>query len=172
MVPLWPPYHHSHSYRLLNSAGGGAGEVAGWNKEGAKMNNNLPRQGNAHITLQFYRTVNLSTIMKYLSIWINCIKSYDNNIVFNMMNVLDNTICRGSQQKIDFLTWPALNIDMNKIDILRVTYHYSRNQVIMVINNWLWRHQQNKNWASETLGRCVKIIIFIIIDGFLMSCKK
>ena len=41
-----------------------------------------------------------------------------------------------------------------------------------VISNRLWRHQQNKNWASETWGRCVKIFIFIIIYGFVVSCKK
>ena len=41
-----------------------------------------------------------------------------------------------------------------------------------VINNPLWCHQQNEDWASETRGRCVKIVIFIVIYGFVMSCKK
>ena len=40
-----------------------------------------------------------------------------------------------------------------------------------VISNRLWRHQQNENRASETRG-IVKIIVFIVTYGFLMSCKK
>ena len=38
-----------------------------------------------------------------------------------------------------------------------------------VISNRLWRHQQNKNRASETRGRCVKLVVFIVIYGFVMS---
>ena len=41
-----------------------------------------------------------------------------------------------------------------------------------VISNRLWRHQQNENRASETRGRCVKIVVFIVIYGFVISCKK
>ena len=41
-----------------------------------------------------------------------------------------------------------------------------------VISNRLWRHQQNVNRASETRDRCVKIIVFIVIYGFVMPCKK
>ena len=41
-----------------------------------------------------------------------------------------------------------------------------------VISNGLWRHQQNENWACETRGQCVKIVVFIVIYGFVMSCKK
>ena len=36
----------------------------------------------------------------------------------------------------------------------------------------LWCHQQNVNWTSEIRGRSVKISIFIVIYGFVMSCKK
>ena len=41
-----------------------------------------------------------------------------------------------------------------------------------VISNQLWHHQQNKNWASETQGWCVKIVIVSAIYGFIMLCKK
>ena len=41
-----------------------------------------------------------------------------------------------------------------------------------VISNQLCRHQQNVNRASETRGRYVKIVVFIVIDGFVLSCKK
>ena len=41
-----------------------------------------------------------------------------------------------------------------------------------VISSRLWRHQQNDNRAGETRGRCVKIVVFIVIYGFVMSCKK
>ena len=40
------------------------------------------------------------------------------------------------------------------------------------IGNRLWRHQQNENRVSETRGRCVKLVVFIVIYGFVMSCKK
>ena len=41
-----------------------------------------------------------------------------------------------------------------------------------VISNRLWRHQQNENQTSETRGRCVTVVAFIVIHGFVMSCKK
>ena len=41
-----------------------------------------------------------------------------------------------------------------------------------VINKRLWRHQQNENRASETRGRCVKIVVLIVIYVFVMPCKK
>ena len=41
-----------------------------------------------------------------------------------------------------------------------------------VISNRLWRHHQNVNRANKTQGRCVKIIVFIIIYGFVMSWNK
>ena len=41
-----------------------------------------------------------------------------------------------------------------------------------VISNRLWHHQQNENWVSETQGRCVNIVLFIVIYGFVLSCKK
>ena len=41
-----------------------------------------------------------------------------------------------------------------------------------VISSRLWRHQHNVDWASEPRGRCVKIFVFIVVYGFVMSCKK
>ena len=41
-----------------------------------------------------------------------------------------------------------------------------------VISNRLWHRQQNGNRSSETRGRCVKIVVFIVIYGLVMSCKK
>ena len=40
------------------------------------------------------------------------------------------------------------------------------------IANRLWRHQQSVKRASGTRGWCVKILVFSIIYGFVMSCKK
>ena len=40
-----------------------------------------------------------------------------------------------------------------------------------VIINRLWRHQQNESTASETRGQCVKIVVFIVIYGFVLSNK-
>ena len=43
----------------------------------------------------------------------------------------------------------------------------------------LWRHQQSivtssaeRNRAIETRRRCMKIVVFIVIDAFVISCKK
>ena len=61
---------------------------------------------------------------------------------------------------------------LNELDI---TIHVIASQLsghCDVISNRLWCHQQNKNQASETRGRCVKIIVFIVIYRFVMSCKK
>ena len=41
-----------------------------------------------------------------------------------------------------------------------------------VICNRLWRHQQNENRASATWGRCVKLVVCIVIYGLVVSCKK
>ena len=79
-----------------------------------------------------------------------------------------------------FLTWPAVNIAVNNIDMWRVRYHVIASQLSAsqlsghcdVISNRLWRHQQNENRVSETRGRCVKLVVFIVIYGFVMSCKK
>ena len=41
-----------------------------------------------------------------------------------------------------------------------------------VITNRLWRHQQNVKRASETRGWHATILVFSVIDGFVMLCKK
>ena len=49
---------------------------------------------------------------------------------------------------------------------LDITIHMITSQLsgyCDVINNQLWRHQQNINPASEAQGWCVKIVVFIII---------
>ena len=50
----------------------------------------------------------------------------------------------------------------------RVTFVWS----LWRYHNLLWRHQQDVNRARETRGRCMKIVVFIVIYGFVMSCKK
>ena len=41
-----------------------------------------------------------------------------------------------------------------------------------VISNRLWRHQQNENRACDTRGRCVKIVDFIVIYGFIIWVRN
>ena len=41
-----------------------------------------------------------------------------------------------------------------------------------VVNNRLWRHQQNVNWASATLCRCMKTIGFIVIMDSLCRVRN
>ena len=67
---------------------------------------------------------------------------------------------------------PWIKSISNELDII---IHMTASQLsghCDVISNRLWRHQQNENWASETRGRCVNIVVFIVIIGFVMSCKK
>ena len=67
---------------------------------------------------------------------------------------------------------PWIKSISNELDI---TIHMIASQLsghCDIISNRLWRHKHNENRASETRGRCVKIVIFIVIYGFVMSCKK
>ena len=78
---------------------------------------------------------------------------------------------------MNILTRPAVNIAMNKSisNELDITCHVFASQLsghCDVIANRLWRHQQNVKRVSETWGWCVKILIFSVIYGFVMSCKK
>ena len=60
----------------------------------------------------------------------------------------------------------------NELDI---TIHVAASQLYGhrgVISNRLWRYQLNENRASETRGRYVKIVVFIVIYASVMSCKK
>ena len=44
-----------------------------------------------------------------------------------------------------------------------------------VISNRSWRHQQIENRASETRGRCKKVVVlspFRVLSSFVMSCKN
>ena len=40
-----------------------------------------------------------------------------------------------------------------------------------VISNRLWRHQQNENPASERRGRCINIVVFIVIYYIESLCR-
>ena len=41
-----------------------------------------------------------------------------------------------------------------------------------IIANRLWRHQQNVKRASETRGWHAKILVFSVVYGFVVLCKK
>ena len=67
---------------------------------------------------------------------------------------------------------PWIKSVSNELDI---TCHMFASQLsghCDVIANRLWRHQQNVKRASETREWCVKILVFSVICGFVMSCKK
>ena len=67
---------------------------------------------------------------------------------------------------------PWIKSISNELDI---TCHVFASQLsghCDVIANRLWRHQQNVKRTSETRGWCVKILVFSVIYGFVMSCKK
>ena len=86
-------------------------------------------------------------------------------------------LCFSTSELCPFLTRPVANIAVNKIDIKGVKYHFSRARVTIIWS--LWRHQQSiatssaeRNRPTETRGRCVKIVVVIVIYGFVMSYKK
>ena len=60
----------------------------------------------------------------------------------------------------------------NELDI---TIHVIASQLPCdcgVISNRMWRYLQNEDRASETREWCVKIVVFVIIYGSVISCKK
>ena len=67
---------------------------------------------------------------------------------------------------------PSISLIQNDLNITIPMISSQLSGYCDVISNGLWRHQQNENWASETRGRCVKIFVFIVIYGFVMSYKK
>ena len=85
--------------------------------------------------------------------------------------------CSNSRQYMNFLhdrPWisPWMKSISSKLDI---TIHVIVSQLsdhCDVTSNQLWCHQQSDIRASETQRWCVKIVIFIVIYGFVMSCKK
>ena len=55
----------------------------------------------------------------------------------------------------------------NELDIITRVIASQSSVDCDVISTRLWRHHQNENRVSETRGRCVKIVVFIVIDGFV-----
>ena len=67
---------------------------------------------------------------------------------------------------------PWIKSISNELDIIIHVIASQLSGYCDVINNRLWRHQQNVHLASEAQGRCVKIVVFIVIFVVVMSCKK
>ena len=68
--------------------------------------------------------------------------------------------------------WPWIKSISNELEF---TIHVIASQLSRycdVISNRLLRHQQKKDHVSETRRQCVKLIVFIVIYIFVMSCKK
>ena len=75
--------------------------------------------------------------------------------------------------RVTHTSWisPRIRLISSELDIIS---HVPGSQLSRhrgdVISNRLWR--QSVNRVSETLGRCVKIVDFIVIYWFVISCKK
>ena len=67
---------------------------------------------------------------------------------------------------------PCKSLICSKLDISIQVIALQLSCYCDVISNRLWRHQQNKDQASETRGQCVKIFVFIIIYVVVITCKK
>ena len=75
-----------------------------------------------------------------------------------------------------FLARPAVNIAVNKIDIQRVRYLYSRDRVTTVwslprLNQSIVRSSAERKQSEWNTERCVKIVVLVVMYGFVM-CKK
>ena len=76
-------------------------------------------------------------------------------------------------QHLTFLhDWPRIKSISSELDIIIQVIVSQLSGHCGVISNRLRRHQQNENRTSETWGGCVKIVVFIVIYGFVLSCKK
>ena len=67
---------------------------------------------------------------------------------------------------------PGIKLISNELDIVIHVIASQLSRYRDVISSRLWCHQQNEDRASETREQCVKILVFIVIYGFVMSCKK
>ena len=69
-------------------------------------------------------------------------------------------------------TSPWIKSISDELDIINHVITSQLSHYCDAISNRLWCHQQNEDWGRETSGHCVKIVIFMVIYGFLMSCEK
>ena len=94
----------------------------------------------------------------------------------NLVGPINNTL--SNEQKNRFFLhdrpWisPWIKSISNELDITTHVIASQLSHYCGVISNRLWRHQQNEDRASETRGRCVKIVVFSVIDSLAMSCKN
>ena len=96
-----------------------------------------------------------------------------------MINVFIYAVIVWCANKLCFLhdrprILPWMKSKSNELDII---IHVIASQLSChcdVISNWLWRHQQNEKpgqWNTKTMCKD-KIVVFIAIYGFVISCKK
>ena len=65
---------------------------------------------------------------------------------------------------------PWIKTISNELDITILVITSQVSGHCVVISNRSWRHQENAcEWDT---GRCVKIIVFIVLSGFVVSCTK
>ena len=67
---------------------------------------------------------------------------------------------------------PWIKSKANELDINIHVIALQLSHYCDVISNQLWHHQQNEDRVSETWGRCVKILVFIVIYEFIMSYRN
>ena len=67
---------------------------------------------------------------------------------------------------------PWIKSISNELDVIIHVIASQLSPYCDVINNRLWRHHRNVTPASDAWGRCVKIVVFIVIFIVVMSCKK
>ena len=109
----------------------------------------------------------INALKQHAIVWTN-----DDQVMWREIASLDY-----NNELIVVLIRPAVNIAVNKsiYNELEITIHVIASKLSRycdAIRNRLWRHQQNEDRASETRVRCVKIVVFIVIYGFVVSYKK
>ena len=170
--PVW--IHHLSSRRLL------AGVISG-SKRLENFHVWLKRSFATNCQYKLYHACKCS----YAYIYIYRRLSIEKSIVIRKLPLIDK--CRIISMQMLILWYSTINSNLvhdlpwispwkkSISNELNITIHVIASQLshnCHVISNRLWRHQQNEDRASETRGRCVVIVVFIVIHWFVMSCKK
>ena len=96
----------------------------------------------------------------------------------NCIHIYNRNTCSASKHdKLAFLhdrSWisPWIKSISNELDIIIHVIVSQLSRHCDVISNLLWRHQQKKNRASETRGRCVKIVVLSSFMDWLCHVRN
>ena len=135
-----------------------------WYEHGHKLSNTCPEK---HFMVSFVCTEWICNSIPHLT---------GHMITYTCWDWSPSMLLKGIPGIPVFLHRPCISLRIKSIsNELYITFHVIASQLsghCDVTSNVLWRHQQNARRASETLRRCVEIVVFVVIYGFALSCEK